>query len=281
MTLGADWLNATVEDFKYITIRTIVFQFISLILMFLFVKTPNDYIKYAAISVFSTSAANVVNMFYRRRICKLSFVKEMNWRKHFKPIVLLFVMILAQTIFSSADQTMLGIMRGDYEVGIYSTALKIVNIISQIVSSLAWVVMPRMSLYFVEEDYQLINSMLRKILSLLLTIGIPAIVGVCALSQEIVVIIGGDSYLDAALPLKILMISFAFSLIGGNFLGNMVLLPSKNENTYMWICCIAALFNVVLNYLLIPHGGAKAAALTTTLSSLLIMVLLFIKKIKE
>ena len=281
MTLGADWLNATVEDFKYITIRTIAFQFISLILMFLFVKTPNDYIKYAAISVFSTSGANVVNMLYRRRICKLSFVKEMNWRKHFKPIMLLFVMILAQTIFSSADQTMLGIMRGDYEVGIYSTALKIVNIISQIVSSLAWVVMPRMSLYFAEEDYQLINSMLRKILSLLLTIGIPAIVGVCTLSQEIVVIIGGDSYLDAALPLKILMISFAFSLIGGNFLGNMVLLPSKNENTYMWICCITALFNVVLNYLLIPHGGAKAAALTTTLSSLLIMVLLFYKKDKR
>lgn len=76
MTLGADWLNATVEDFKYITIRTIVFQFISLILMFLFVKTPNDYIKYAAISVFSTSAANVVNMFYRRRICKLSLLKK-------------------------------------------------------------------------------------------------------------------------------------------------------------------------------------------------------------
>lgn len=140
--------------------------------------------------------------------------------------------------------------------------------------------MPRMSLYFVEEDYQLINSMLRKILSLLLTIGIPAIVGVCALSQEIVVIIGGDSYLDAALPLKILMISFAFSLIGGNFLEIWFYFHQKWKYIYV-ICCIAALFNVVLNYLLIPHGGAKAAALTTTLSSLLIMVLLFIKKIKE
>ena len=205
----------------------------------------------------------------------------MNWKKHFRPILLLFVMILAQTIFSSADQTMLGIMKSDYEVGIYSTALKIENIISQVVSSLAWVVMPRMSFYFAEGNYEKINGMLKKTLSLLLCIGIPSIAGVCALSREIVMIIGGEGYLDAALPLRILMFSFAFSLIGGSFLGNMVLLPSKKENTYMWICCVTAVFNVVLNYILIPYGGAKAAAFTTALSSLLIMTLLILKKDKR
>ena len=205
----------------------------------------------------------------------------MNWRKHFKPIMLLFVMILAQTIFSSADQTMLGFMKGDYEVGIYSTAHKIENIISQVVSSLAWVVMPRMSLYFADGDYVKVNRMLKKTLALLMCIGIPSIAGVCVLAREIVMIIGGTSYLDAALPLMILMFSFAFSLIGGSFLGNMVLLPSKHENTYMWICCITAVFNVALNFILIPYGGAKAAAFTTALSSMLIMILLLIKKDKR
>ena len=280
-TLGADWLNSAMEDFEYITLRTIAFQIISLLLMFCFVKSSDDYLKYAAISVFSSSGANIVNIFYRRKFCKVSFTKNMNWKKHFKPILLLFVMILAQTIFSSADQTMLGIMKSDYEVGIYSTALKMENIISQVVSSLAWVVMPRMSFYFSEGNYEKINSMLKKTLSLLMCIGIPSIAGACALSKEIVMIIGGENYLDAALPLRILMISFAFSLIGGSFLGNMVLLPSKNENTYMWICCVTAVFNVVLNYILIPLDGAKAAAFTTALSSLLIMALLLLKKDKR
>lgn len=280
-TLGTDWINSAMEDFKYITLRTIFFQIISLLLMFLFVKKPDDYLKYAAITVFSSSGANIANIIYRKRFCNISFTINMNWGKHFKPILLLFVMVLAQTIFTSADQTMLGLMRGDYEVGIYSTAHKIENIISQVVSSLAWVVMPRMSLYFAEEDYTKINQMLRKTLSLLLCIGIPSIVGTCVLAKEIVMIVGGASYLDAILPLKILMFSFAFSLIGGSFLGNMVLLPSKHENTYMWICCITAIFNVVLNYFLIPIGGANAAALTTTLSSLLIMILLIIKKDKR
>ena len=280
-TLGADWLNSAMEDFEYITLRTIAFQIISLLLMFCLVKSSDDYLKYAAISVFSSSGANVVNIFYRRKFCKVSFTKNMNWKKHFKPILLLFVMILAQTIFSSADQTMLGIMKSDYEVGIYSTALKIENVISQVVSSLAWVVMPRMSFYFAEGNYEKINLMLKKTLSLLMCIGIPAIAGVCALSNEIVMIIGGEGYLDAALPLMILMFSFAFSLIGGSFLGNMVLLPSKNENTYMWICCVTAVFNVALNYILIPYGGAKAAAFTTALSSFLIMILLRLKKDKR
>lgn len=280
-TLGADWLNSAMEDFKFITLRTIFFQIISLLLMFTLVKTPDDYLKYAAITVFSSSGANVVNIFYRKKFCNVAFTKNMNWRKHFKPIMLLFVMILAQTIFSSADQTMLGFMKGDYEVGIYSTAHKIENIISQVVSSLAWVVMPRMSLYFADGDYVKVNRMLKKTLALLMCIGIPSIAGVCVLAREIVMIIGGTSYLDAASPLMILMFSFAFSLIGGSFLGNMVLLPSKHENTYMWICCITAVFNVALNFILIPYGGAKAAAFTTALSSMLIMILLLIKKDKR
>lgn len=281
VTLGADWINSAMEDFKYITIRTIAFQLISLLLMFCFVRMPDDYLKYAIISVFSSSGANIVNVFYRRRFCKVKFTKKMNWKIHFKPIFLLFVMIMAQTVFSSADQTMLGIMKGDYEVGIYSTALKIENIILQVAASLVWVVMPRLSIYFAEGDFSKINDMLKKTLSIFMVLGCPAIAGVWALSNEIVSIIGGKEFLDASKPLNILMLAFAFSLIGGSFLGNMVLLPSKKENIYMWICCITAVFNVITNYVLIPYGGASAAALTTALSSFLIMILLLIKKDKR
>ena len=280
-TLGADWLNTAMEDFKYITLRTVFFQILSLFLMFIFVRQESDYLKYAAISVFSASGANIVNIFYRKRFCKVTFIRNMEWKKHFKPIILLFVMILAQTIFSSADVTMLGIMKGDYEVGIYSTAHKIENIISQVVSSLAWVVMPRISAYFAEKDYNKINDLLHKTLNLLMAIGIPSVVGAWMLSKEIVIIVGGDSFIGASIPLTILMFSFAFSLVGGSFLGNMVLLPSKNEKIYMIICCVTAVINVILNYLLIPKWGACGAAFTTAFSSFLIMIMLLIKKDKN
>lgn len=277
-TLGADWLNSAMEDFKYITIRTIAFQAISLFLMFCFVRTPNDYIKYAIISVFSSSGANVVNIFYRKRFCQVKFTNDMNWKIHFKPIFLLFVMIMAQTIFSSADQTMLGIMKGDYEVGIYSTAFKIKNIIVQVVASLAWVVMPRMSLYFAEKNWEKINEMLKKVLSVMVSIGFPCVAGCVALADKIVLIIGGKAYVDATLPLVILMCAYIFDIFGGSFLGNMVCLPGKKEKVFMEACCFAAIVNVILNFLLIPIGGASAAAFTSGVSTLVILIWLLWKK---
>lgn len=273
-TWGADWLNSAMEDFKFITIRSIGFQFISLILMFILVHQPDDYYKYAAITVLSSCGANITNILYRRKYCTVRFTKDMHWREHFTPIFLLFVMILAQTIFNSSDITMLGLMKGDYEVAIYSTAHKIEGIIAQVVSSLAWVVMPRMSSYFAEGNYEKINVLLRKVFDILVFIGVPAIAGSIVLSNEIVLIIGGVSYLASALPLDILMLSFGFSLLGGSFLGNMVLLPSKKEKTYMYICCVATVVNVVLNLILIRLWGAVAAAGTTAFCSFLMMLMM-------
>ena len=273
-TWGADWLNSAMEDFKFITIRSIGFQFISLILMFILVHQPEDYLKYAAITVLSSCGANITNILYRRKYCTVRFTKDMHWQEHFKPILLLFVMILAQTIFSNADVTMIGLIKGDTEVGLYTTAHKIENIIAQIVSSLAWVVMPRMSKYFAEEDYEKINKMLKNVFSVIVFFGFPCVVGTISISKEIVLIVGGEEYLGSAIPLTILMFSFAFSLLGGSFLGNMVLVPSKKEKMYMLICCAATIVNVVLNTFLIPVLGAIGAAGTTAICSFLMMTIM-------
>lgn len=280
-TLGCDWLNSAMEDFAFITLRTIFFQVISLVLMFMFVREPDDYIKYAAISVLSSSGANIVNIFYRKKYCSVGFVTNMEWKRHFKPIALLFVMILAQTIFNSSDITMLGLMKGNYEVGLYSTAVKMSDLISQIVASMAWVIMPRMALYFEQEDYDKINETLKKALNVLVTLGLPCAVGCMCLSGEIIQIFSGDEYLGAATALRILMVCFIFSLIGGSFLGNMVLLPSKREGLYMNICCISTAVNLVLNYFLIPIWGINAASSTTAFSSFLIMIMIVLTKDKR
>lgn len=280
-TWGADWLNSAMEDFKFITIRSIGFQFISLILMFILVHQPDDYYKYAAITVLSSCGANITNILYRRKYCTVRFTKDMHWREHFTPILLLFVMILAQTIFSNADTTMLGLMKGDFEVGIYSTAYKIKNIIVQVVASLCWVVMPRMSYYFVDGDWDKINTMLKKVLSVMVTIGFLCVAGCVVLSSEIIQIVAGQQYSAASLPLVILMLSFIVDIFGGSFLGNMVCLPAKQEKVFMEACCFAAVVNVVLNYILIPYGGASAAAFTSGISAIVIFVWLFVKKDKR
>lgn len=280
-TLGADWINSAMEDFKYITLRTVAFQFLSLILMFIFVHKPEDYIKYAVVSLVSSAGASVTNIWYRRKYCKVSFTMDIKWKQHMMPIIYLFVMVLAQTIFNSVDSTMLGLIKGDYEVGIYSTAHKIMNIISQVVGSLLWVIMPRMSYYFIEKNYKEINKLLRKVLGFNLLFGLPCAVGVSVIAEDIIKVVAGQAFMEASIVLKILMLGFIFSLIGGNFLGNAVLLPSKREKDYMIVCCITAIVNVIGNYIFIPFFGAKAAAGVTAICSFIMLILLFFRINKE
>lgn len=163
-TLGADWINTAMEDFLYIAIRTIFLQVLHVLLIFIFVKSSADYYKYAVISVLSVSGANVTNIFYRRKYCRMNITFKIEWKKHFASIVYLFVMILSQTIFNTADVTMLGLMKDDYAVGIYSTAVKINNLISQLIASVLFVLLPNLSNIFANDDYERINSVLRRIL---------------------------------------------------------------------------------------------------------------------
>lgn len=280
-TLGADWLNTAMEDFTYITFRTIAFQLVSLILLFIFVKKPEDYLIYAVISVVSSSGANILNILYRRKYCKIRITFHINWKKHMPPICFLFVMSVSQIILNSADITMLGVMHGDYYVGIYSTAYKIENIISQIISSFVIVLLPRLSYYFAEKDMENVNKLLTKVFGVIMLIGIPCYFGASVTAKEIILIIAGPEYADAIMPFRILLLSFLFSLVGGSFLGNIVLLSSGKEKKFMAVCCVAMVVNVIANAIFIPHFGVNAAAATTVFASFLIFFILLVSKDKN
>ena len=280
-TLGMDYLNSAMEDFKYITIRTLFFQLLSLVLTLVFVRSKDDYIRYMIISVISSSGANAANIFYRRRYCKVRFTLNIPWKTHLIPIITLFSMILSQVIFNNTDITMLGIMKNDYEVGIYSTALKIINIVAALVQSLMAVILPRLSLYFSKNDYDGINKLLKKLLVFNIGIGLPCVIGIEMLAPDIIFLVGGEEYLSAAPVMRILILSFMFSLVGGSFLGNAVLIPSGRENYYMKVCWITAACNVGLNYLLIPRYGANGAAMATAFNGFIILVLLLLNVDKQ
>ena len=275
-TLGADWLNSAMEDFKYITLRSIGFQIISLIALFTFVKTEDDYIKYALIGVFSNSGANILNVAYRRRYCKVRFVKHIDWKKHLPPIMLLFSMLLSQQILTSTDITMLGLMRNDYEVGIYSTAVRIISIVSQVIYSILWVLLPRLVAYSAGGKEKERNVLLRKALCYFIGLGFPCITGLLVTAGSVIHIIAGTAYMAATPILMILLGSFLFDLIGGAFIGNLIMLPAKNEKFFLYACLEAAAANVILNYLFIPKYGMYAAAFATVISRVISFISLII-----
>lgn len=272
-TVGADWLNTAMEDFWYITLCTVGVQLFSLVLMFVFVHKPEDYMRYALISVISTSGASITNIWYRKRYCRVRFTLHIDWKKHMKPIVLMFVMLLSQNILSNVDITMLGLMQGDAAVGVYTTAQKIYSFVSTEVGSILWVVMPRMSLYFSEEKYDLINKLSRRVLGFFLLVGLPCVTGMFTISKDIILVVAGVDYLDAAIVLQVLAISFLISLFAGGFFGNIILLPANREKYCMIVTLVDSGINICANYVLIPKYGAVGAAVTTTLCTLCSLVL--------
>ena len=271
-TLGADWLNTAMEDFKYITIRTISAQFVSLLLMLIFVRHTDDYITFAIISVMASSGANVVNVVYRRRFCRMRFTLQIDWKRHLPHILLLFSMLLSQTIYTSSDTTMLGLMKNDYQVGLYSTSVKIYNMVNQVVASIAYVLMPGLSKCFLEKNYSKINETLRYGLSYIVTLGIPCLIGLNTITVPIIYTVAGKNYIPAATSLHILTVALLFSFIGG-FFGNLIMLPSGREKICLMINIISAVLNFGLNLIMIPRWGLNAAAFTTAVSNMVGMII--------
>lgn len=281
-TIGADWINTAMEDFKYITIRTIVAQVLALVLMLVFVKKPEDYLKYALICSVVANGAYIVNVFYRKKFCDIKLTLRMNLRKHLLPILMLFGFMLASIICTNSDITLLGILRGDYEVGLYSTSVKVYNLVNTVVASITWVVMPQLSIGFSRKDYSSISKLLTYALNFLMVLGLPCVAGMEIMAPQIIMFVGGDSFIGAATSLRILGGALFLSFVGG-WIGNMTMLPASRERVFLFSTVISAILNFVLNCYMIPIWGLNAAAVTTAISQLvgiLVMIPFFDRNIR-
>lgn len=275
-TLGADWINNTFEDFKYITLRTVMFQILSLILMFLFVHNPSDYVKYVIISLIASSGSEITNIFYRKRYVRLSFTKHPNLQKHLPLIMKFFAAVVTQQIYVNSDIIMIGWMSTDHAVGLYSTASKVYNIINTLLASIFIVTLPQVSQSYGEGKYDRYNDILRKIILFLIGIGLPSVVGIMMIPKDIIVFISGPEYADASMALGIFSITLLFSFIHG-FLGNMLAIPLGDFETGIWAASISSIVNVGLNLWLLPIFGFAVAAATTTVSEFFSALVFYIR----
>lgn len=270
--LGINWLFNIFEEFAYITIRTMVMQIISLIILFLFVRTKDDYLNYAFVLVLSSVGANIFNISYSRKFISISKVKKLNLTKHIKPIMVIFGMTVASTIYLNLDTTMLGFMVGDYEVGIYSAATKINKIAGNLISSVLVVFLPRLSYYVKMQKKKEFNALVDKALNYILGLTIPASIGLFLLSKEIIILFSGSAFLDAVPTMMIKSPNIILSVLNG-FIAIQLFMPLNKELTSLYATVAGAVINLVFNYLLIPIYGSTGAAVATLLAEGIVLVI--------
>ena len=109
----------------------------------------------------------------------------------------------------------------------------------------------------------------------IILISITTTIGLYELSDEIILLKSGRTYIEASSSLKILSIAFFFAVIGG-VLAYCVSVPLKRENVVLKATIVSAVENIMLNLLLIPVLGIDGAAITTLLAEATVFgILLF------
>lgn len=277
---GLDWLFQGLEMYEYITKRVIIIRLISICLMFIFVKSSDDYIISAFITVLGLVGSNIFNLFYSRKHIKLKVFKKYRIKKHLKPISIIFGMGVATSIYVNLDSVMLGFIQGDISVGYYTAAIKLNKLVLTVITSLGVILLPRLSYYIENGLKDEFERVANKALDIILLLSIPAVVGIFILSEDLVIIFSGSEYLNAVTTMKllspiILIISVA------NFTGIQILYPLNKEKLVLVSVIIGAIVNISLNFYLIPkyaHMGAGVATLVAE-SSVLICQLVMCRSV--
>ena len=272
-TLGMDWLYTGLEEFKYITVRSIAFQFISLILLFVFVWSQNDYLKYAGISVVSSVGSNICNFLHARHFVDFK-IKARKLKKHLKPIFTLFAMSAAVSIYTVLDTTMLGFIKGDEAVGIYTAATKINRMVIMMITAATAVLLPRLS-YYADKDRNEFLRLANKAVQFVVMFSVPCAAGLFILSEPAVLLFSGGQFLPAVPVMKIMNAVIVFISLGCLMGGN-VLISAGKEKASLAATIVGAISNFSLNLIFIPRYGAAGAAIGTVCAEFLVTATQFI-----
>lgn len=273
--IGMEWLYKALEQYTYITVRSIIFKFIAIVAMFLMVHEQSDYVIYGGISILASSASNIFNFFHIHRYVNIKPVGHYNFKKHLKAIVIFFAMSCATTIYTHLDTVMLGFIRTDADVGYYNAAVKIKTILVSIVTSLGVVLLPRASYYVEHSMMDEFYRITKKAINFVFLIATPMMIFFMLFAKEGVFFLSGDAYAGAIIPMQVIMPTLLF--IGlTNIMGIQMLVPLGKEKVVLYSEIAGMIVDIILNALLIPKMASTGAAIGTLAAEIAVFIVQYV-----
>lgn len=260
--LDISWLFFGVEKFKITVTRNIVIRLIDLACVFIFVRTRGDLWKYALIMTLGTVCSQGYLWFYVRRLVGWYRPKLVDLKKHIVPELILFIPIIAVSLYTMMDKVMLGQMSTMSEVGYYEGAAKILNIPTGVITALGTVMLPRMSNLAargkIKESGQYIyNSM---IFAMFLASGM--MFGIAGIAEDFVPLFLGEEYESCVLLIRVMAPTVPF-VSWANVIRTQYLIPNHEDKSYIISVVLGAAANLAVNFSLIPSLGALGAIIGT------------------
>ena len=269
--VGMNWLFQALEQYDYITFRSLAFKVISIILMFAAVHEETDYVIYGGITVFAAAGSNLLNLVRARQYIDFRWMGGYHLKRHMKPILILFAQSLAISIYTNLDTVMLGFLKTDTDVGYYNAAVKIKSILVSLVTSLGNVLLPRMSYYAKERKKREFMDTMGMALNFTMLMSIPLAVYFCMFSTESIRFLAGGGYEGAIRAMEIITVSIVPIGVTG-VLGIQVLTAIEKEKYVLYSVITGAVVDFILNSLWIPAYGAAGAAFATVVAEFAVLV---------
>lgn len=269
---GMEWLFQAMEQYSYITIRSLAFKILSITFMFLFVHEEADYVKYSAISVFASVGSNLLNVTQLHKYISFKRYRKLELRKHIKPIIVLFSQSMVISIYTNLDVVMLGFMRDSSEVGYYNAAVKLKGILASMVSSLGNVLLPRMSYYYKQQRMTEYKDLIVKALNFTVFISIPMSIYFSFYAADCLEFLAGKDFLPATVAMQFMVGAVVPIGITG-VLGIQVLTSAGKEKYVLYSVIAGAITDFTLNCMLIPKFGASGAAFSTIIAECVVLVI--------
>lgn len=267
-----EFVNEALENYKFITIKSIIVKIIYFLSILLAVKNPNDIVIYAVIVSLTIFLNNIISFIYAKSKIKFNF-KNLEFKKYLKPLVAVLIITNADLLYSQLDRVMLGKYVNDVSVTIYYTAFYLISILASIPYAIINVSIPRLSYLLKNEGKEVYEEKLNNSISSLLFIIVPMCLGVFVLAKEIIIMYAGKRYLTAIIPLMIACITRIFISLE-SVMNNLVMYPNNREDRILKVSLICGISNLIINYLLVIFKifSPITALATTGLVELIVFI---------
>lgn len=251
--IGCEWFYQGIEDFKYITIRGLIIKTVSVVLLFIFVKSKTDLLYYGCYIVFGVLGGNIFNFLRLRKYIHRENIifSELHVKRHVKPVLKVFSFSVVTSIYLQLNMVLLGFLKNALAVGYFAAATKVMQMLLTMSACLGSVMMPRASHLIAENKEDEFNRLIQKSYDFTLAIALPMAIGLIFCAPSLITALCGVKFEHSILPSQIIAPIILMVAIS-NVFGIQVLFPKGKINIVTLCCGIGAVADLILNLCLIP-----------------------------
>lgn len=263
------WFFFGMEKFKITVTRNIIIKLLTVFFILVFVKTPNDLWIYTLIMSMGVFLSNIILYITLFRFVNFVPVNIRGILSHLKPNLLLFVPVLAISIYRLLAKVMLGSISGVFELGLFENVDKIIDIPMGFITALGLVMLPHMSNLLKKNSKEELNEVIEKSLIFVMFMSSAFTFGMIGISSNFIPIFLGKKFEGAVVIMNITAPVLLFKA-WANVIRTQYLIPREKYYGYTISLVIGASVNIILNMNLIQLFGAKGTAYSVLVTEIVV-----------